>query len=141
MKKSHVLVGIQFLLIAVIIWYCGVRGELWQNVITGMALVLGIWAIAVMKFHVSVLPDVRDTQELYIGGPYRYIRHPMYTAVLLATGVWVFNRLDVIAITLWVLLLVDLLIKLRYEEGLLIAKFPEYKEYAQQTKHLIPYMF
>lgn len=141
MKKSHLLVGIQFMLIALIVWYCGVQGELWQNVITGMALVLGIWAITVMKFRVSVLPDVRDTQELHTGGPYRYIRHPMYTAVLLSTSVWLFNRLDSIAIVLWLLLFADLLVKLRYEEGLLLAKFPQYKEYAHNTKRLVPFIF
>lgn len=141
MKKSLLLVAVQFSIIAGIIVYCGVRGEVWQNIITISALLLGLWAIAIMKFKVSILPDASTVKQLYASGPYTYVRHPMYFAVLVSTGAWVFNRPDVISIFLWLTLLVDLLIKIQYEEGLLMKKFPHYSRYAATTKKLIPNIY
>ena len=140
MKKSHVLVGIQFTIIGAIVAYCGVRGGLVQNAITIAALFLGIWAIATLRFSVNVLPDVRESQLLFTEGPYKFIRHPMYTSVLLATAAWVSNRPDVFSVLLWLMLLADLLIKLRYEESLLTARFPDYKAYSKKAKRLIPFI-
>ncbi|HVT37452.1 MAG TPA: hypothetical protein VHE78_00260 [Gemmatimonadaceae bacterium] len=53
-------------------------------------------------------------------GPYRFIRHPMYAAVLLLTGV-VIARVVV-------------------EERVLVAQLPEYRDYARSTKALVPYI-
>ena len=141
MTKSYLLVGIQFSLIAVIVWYCGVVGSPGQNIATFIAGALGIWAIATMRLKVNVLPDVRTSQALYTNGPYAYIRHPMYTAVLFATAAWVTNRFEIIAIVCWLVLLADLLYKLHYEERMLQRKFPSYSTYMQHTKRLIPFVY
>lgn len=41
----------------------------------------------------------------------------------------------------FVVLLVDLLLKLRYEETLLIQRFPEYKEYIKNSYRLFPFIY
>ena len=85
--------------------------------IVGVAL--GVWAVATMHYNVSILPDVRRNQQLYTGGPYAYIRHPMYSALLVAGLALVLHNVSFVPVTLWLLLLAVLLTKLHYEERLL----------------------
>lgn len=138
---SYSLVIAQFCLIAALVIYSGVTGSKGAWILTGSALVLGVWAVATMKFNVSVLPDVRKKQALFTGGPYKFIRHPMYTAVLLLCLAAVYNRVNIITILLWLELLIVLMAKLRYEERQLSAKFKEYKAYMRRTKRLVPFIW
>lgn len=135
---SYSLVLAQFCLIAALVVYGGVTGSTGALILTGAAIVIGLWAVITMKFKVSVLPDVRAKQVLYTGGPYRYIRHPMYSAVLLFCLAAVYNRFNGITVILWAELLIVLMIKLRYEERQLSAKFDNYKHYMQHSKRLLP---
>lgn len=50
-------------------------------------LYLGLWAVLRLRPRSVrvVLPDVPRNAPLVTRGPYRWIRHPMYTAVLLIT--------------------------------------------------------
>ncbi len=138
---SILFVSLQFILIFAIALHAGVRGGAVQNTMTILAIALGVWAITTMRLKVNVFPDVRTSQRLYTGGPYRFIRHPMYTSVLLATLAWVLNSPDTLAWVMWLALLINLLAKLRYEEMLLKQKFPDYKAYALRTKRLLPFLY
>lgn len=135
---SYSLVIAQFCLIAALVMYGGITGSTGGWLLTIAALLLGIWAVATMKFKVSVLPDVRGEQQLITSGPYRFIRHPMYTAVLTLCLAAVYNRLNPVTVLLWVELLIVLMIKLRYEERQLVQKFKPYKQYMHRTKRLLP---
>jgi protein-S-isoprenylcysteine O-methyltransferase Ste14 len=139
--KSFIFVSIQFLLIGLIGLYSGVFGGVFQNVVMSLGVLLGLWAIATMRLRVNIFPDVQDDQQLFTSGPYKYLRHPMYTAVLLVTLAWVMNWVNVLSLTLWLLLLTNLILKLNYEERLLQAKFKSYKSYMQRTKRLIPFVY
>lgn len=74
------------------------------------------------------------------GGPYRYVRHPIYTALFglaLATGL-VLSRWPVISISA-VLYVCGTAIRVRAEERLLRAEFgPEFDEYARRVPAFIP---
>jgi protein-S-isoprenylcysteine O-methyltransferase Ste14 len=106
-----------------------------------IGLGLGIWALAAMQlrnFHIA--PEVR-AQELVARGPYRWLRHPMYTAVLLIAGAWVGGYFSWARLIVWLLLAVVLVIKLQYEETLLQARFQDYASYRQRTKRLLPFVY
>lgn len=139
--KSRLFVYIQFVLIIAIALYSDVWGGYFQNSIMIAGAILGLWAIILMKLRVNIFPEVRSSQELYTNGPYRYIRHPMYMAVLMVTISWVFNRFDLITVSMWILLLIDLILKLRYEEELLKKEFDSYESYMKKTKRLLPYLY
>ncbi len=83
-----------------------------------------------------------DDHELVTSGPYRFVRHPIYTSllcVLLGTGV---------LITTWWLLLPSLLlfiigteIRVRIEDHLLASHFGErFVEYRQRVPAYIPFL-
>ena len=103
---------------------------------------LGVWAVAVMRpAQLRILPEVGARAELRIRGPYAAIRHPMYAAVLLATLALLLQRVTAAGAALWLLLLADLLLKMRREERFLLARFPEYGAYRKRTRRLVPGLF
>lgn len=141
--RSYGLVFIQFAAILAILF----TGPLWA---TGVGLPmfevagigLGFWALLAMRLpNLHILPDVRPNAQLIQRGPYRLIRHPMYSALLVTTGVLVISAFSWLRLGFWLVLLVDLLIKLHYEESLLLVYHPGYSAYQQQTKRLVPFIY
>jgi len=65
----------------------------------------------------------------------------MYTSVLLITLALVVERPLTFRMALWIGLVVTLWVKIRYEEQLLLARFPSYEKYRVRTKSLIPFLF
>ena len=105
-----------------------------------LGIAVGVWALATMTIrNLNVLPDIRAGSRLVRHGPYRYIRHPMYSALLLVTLALILDAYSMERLIIWILLVCDLWVKLRYEEKLLGQHFGEYKDYQKQTKRLIPF--
>ncbi len=102
---------------------------------------LGIWALGTMKLkNLSALPEVKPESVLLTTGPYRWIRHPMYTALLLVTLAVVLDAFSIGRGCVWLVLVIDLFLKLQFEETLLMQAFPEYRTYQRQTYRLIPWL-
>jgi protein-S-isoprenylcysteine O-methyltransferase Ste14 len=140
---SAILVSIQVVLIGVIAF----TGPLWPpgwglRGLLAVGGVVGLWGVQVMGFRkLNVFPEVSGQANLIISGPYRWVRHPMYTSVLLVTLAWMLGSPLPYRIILWVALMITLSVKLRYEERLLMERFPEYEAYRHQTKRLIPFVW
>lgn len=103
---------------------------------------LGLWTLAVNRpgnFHIH--PEPRPDGQLVQAGPYRWVRHPMYVAVLLfAAGcsAWL------VSIGGWVLfavLLGVLVGKASLEEQWLLQRYPNYADYCARTWRLIPWIY
>lgn len=106
-----------------------------------LSLLLPLWAMIIMKFHFNGAPEVLPGMTLKTSGPYRLIRHPMYTSLLILGAVWIINDFSVFRFIIFIVLLIDLLFKMHYEEKLLLGKFPEYAEYKKHTKRIIPFIY
>lgn len=107
-----------------------------------VGVALGAWAMLSMGFGNFGASPVPLAEARFVArGPYGYIRHPMYTGLLLATLALVLAAPSPLRIAIWLVLLTDLLLKLHYEEGLLEAKFPQYGEYQRRTKKLVPFIY
>lgn len=102
---------------------------------------LGVWALQTMGIRqVHVFPEVPQGGRLVVQGPYRWVRHPMYTSVLLVTLAWLLTNPTLVRISVWVILIGVLWVKLEYEERLLVKRFPSYPSYQRQTSRLIPFL-
>lgn len=139
--KGKLLVLAQFILIFLIIYY----GQLNINGVVSLTLLfigllIGFLAIINMRFSVNVFPEVRKSQQLVTSGIYKYIRHPMYSAVLLTTASFVVGKFSWLVALLWLILLAVLVVKLSYEEEILVKNFQQYSKYKHATKRLIPFI-
>ncbi|MEZ4745040.1 MAG: isoprenylcysteine carboxylmethyltransferase family protein [Calditrichia bacterium] len=139
---SFSLVILQFLFVGIIAFSGPViPSKLMWALLFWSGIGLGIWAILTMKIgNFNIIPDVKNNGKMVISGPYRHVRHPMYSALLLSTLAEIGNAFSPLRLTMWMLLFIILLFKLHYEERLLFAHFPEYPAYAARTKRLFPFL-
>jgi len=111
-------------------------------ILSTFAVVLVAWSLWVMRISkIRILPMPHLEAQLITSGPYRFLRHPMYTAVLIFTAGISITNFQWINLLFWVLLLLVLLIKLHWEERMLIKRFPQYQYYQQHSYKLIPFIY
>jgi protein-S-isoprenylcysteine O-methyltransferase Ste14 len=113
----------------------------------GLAIVLlgicfSIWARLELGGNWSGSVTIKEGHTLIRRGPYTIVRHPIYTGLLLALlGVAVIVGelggllgVAVMFLSFWV--------KSRVEERFMLEQFGEgYRQYQQQVKGLVPYVF
>lgn len=139
-----VLVGLQFALLAGLAVKAAAglaAGRLPAEALVAAvaAVALGLWALSANRpgnFNIRPLP--RHGGQLVQHGPYRWIRHPMYSALLLA-GVAA-ARLSGEGLA-WLLLLAlagVLAVKAEVEERALVAHYADYAAYQKRTRRFVP---
>lgn len=109
-------------------------------VLQAVAIFLMVWARITFKsrsFHLSATPTEGG---LVTTGPYTYIRHPIYAAVLLFVWAGAVGNLSVENALLGCLVFAGAFTRLLCEESLVRERYPEYQQYAEKTKRLIPYV-
>ncbi len=103
---------------------------------------LAVVAIFTMKpGNFNITPRIKQNGILITSGPYRLIRHPMYLAQIIAVLPLVVDYFSWYRLAAILLLTVDLLVKIVYEEKRLQNYFPDYANYARKTKKLIPGLY
>jgi protein-S-isoprenylcysteine O-methyltransferase Ste14 len=90
------------------------------------------------SFHVAANPTEGG---LVTTGPYRLIRHPIYTAVCLFTLPGVIAHWSMAAGLLGMAVMASALLRIFLEERMLVVRYPEYREYAANTARMIPSLF
>lgn len=84
---------------------------------------------------------IKQDHQLIQHGPYRYVRHPIYTGVffgLLGAALIQSEIKDLIGV---ILLFVAFNIKIAIEEKFLLDVFPQYGEYKKKTRKIIPFVY
>lgn len=94
-----------------------------------------------MKFNFNIAPDFKPGAIFVNKGPYKFIRHPIYTTVLLSILCLVINYFSVLRLSIFIFLSITLIMKITFEEKILSDKFDSYREYKIKTKKLIPYIY
>jgi protein-S-isoprenylcysteine O-methyltransferase Ste14 len=114
--------------------------DLAADIVTALGVATALWARIVLGGNWSSSAEIKEGQELVERGPYRYVRHPIYSGLLLmVVGLAVWYG-PIVVLPLVVLFLV-LWIRSRQEESLLTSYFPQaYPEYKRRTKALIPFV-
>lgn len=141
--RSLLLVGAQLILLAGLL----ATGPWWPANPSARGLVaagvaLGLWALITMRWrHLRATPEPAAGARLLTEGPYRWMRHPMYSATLLVVAGWLMGNARWSRGLMALGLLVVLVVKLRYEERLLVQHFPDYPAYAARTRRLVPWLW
>lgn len=111
----------------------------------GLFIVLGVTlavvSVIVLGRNLSPLPHPKTGASLVKSGPYRLVRHPIYTGLILAAVGWALftNTLLTFGYALALVALFD--VKSRREERQLQKQFSEYAAYQGRTKRLIPFIY
>jgi protein-S-isoprenylcysteine O-methyltransferase Ste14 len=118
-------------------------GALWVRVL-GLAVlvastVLTLWARFSLGTSWSVAPKVQGDHQLRTRGPYAVTRHPIYTGVLgMLLGATLLSGIGQ-WIVLFPVALIVFEVKIRMEERLMVATFPdEYPRYRRRVPQLVP---
>ena len=104
-----------------------------------MLMVTSILAMKIQNLRVSPVPG--EKHELCTQGPYRWIRHPMYTAGLLFCGAFTIGVNTLGTTGLWALLIIVLYAKAKLEEKLWLGHSVSYAPYMEGTKRFVPFLF
>jgi protein-S-isoprenylcysteine O-methyltransferase Ste14 len=113
----------------------------WIGLILGIAsLPLILWVQIALGSNFATTLLVRQEHTLVTQGPYRWVRHPMYTvlfihivALLLLSSNWYIGGVPLLAFTLIVA------IRLKNEERAMAEKFgPAYQDYIRRTGRFLP---
>ena len=141
---SYILVFLQFFIIFLMTLPLGNPSDslIVASIASGIGVLVGVSALNANKLgNFNIRPVLKEDCRLITDGVYRYIRHPMYTSVLLMLLGVVLLYPTKYEIVLFVALFVTLLSKLLYEEHLWKCESEAYKEYTKKTKRLIPFIF
>jgi protein-S-isoprenylcysteine O-methyltransferase Ste14 len=105
------------------------------------AAVLMMWARVTFgrrSFHATADATAGG---LVTSGPYRYIRNPIYTAVVFFSFAGAGAHLSWPSVVFALVVLAGALARVLAEERFLRARYPEYAEYAARTKRMVPHVF
>ncbi len=107
-----------------------------------LATFVGIGALAANRpGNFNIRPELKPGARLVTDGIYRWLRHPMYLAVLLAMAAALAADPRLWRIGAWMALLAVLLVKAHREERMLRAHFAEYDAYMRRSHRLLPYLY
>lgn len=111
-------------------------------VLAGLAVLLGVWTLAYNRLgNFNIHPAPKAAGHLVTGGPYRLMRHPMYSTVLLGAGALAWLAQPVAGALAWCALFLVLLIKAQMEERWLCEHHADYAAYCKQIKRFVPWLF
>ena len=104
-------------------------------------LVVTLWARWTLAGNWSSVVEFKQGHELVKSGPYRFVRHPIYTGLLI---MFLGTAMDIGPLRCWLAVPVvaaGFWIKLRQEESILLNHFPqEYPAYSKNVKALVPFV-
>ncbi len=140
---SILLTSVQFFCLGIILYFNQwVSPKPLLAMIQVSGLLLGAWAILVMsRSKLNVTPVPRKGSVLISNGPYRLIRHPMYTSLFLIFYPILYTSHSTTNLALFAVFTVNMILKLNYEEKLLHQRFEGYRELAGKTWRLIPWVY
>jgi protein-S-isoprenylcysteine O-methyltransferase Ste14 len=142
-KRSVVLVGLQFVLMAAIA--VPVDAPVWNLAATLLVVAgaaLGLWTLTANRIgNFNIRPEPKATGILVTGGPYRFIRHPMYLAVLVVMLGFCVGYATPWRWAAFAALIGVLGAKSAIEEHAMAARHPGYSAYARRTKRILPFVW
>ncbi len=136
---------VQAVLLALLFFFKGGIGpQIDRFLLLGRALeLLGVLGVlicaATLRRSLTAMPIPKEDGKLSTTGLYRYVRHPMYTSVLLlALGIALHSG-SAIKYLLVAFLYLLLYLKSVFEEKYLRLKYSEYAEYSARIPRFVPF--
>jgi protein-S-isoprenylcysteine O-methyltransferase Ste14 len=106
-----------------------------------VGLAFALWARLTLGRNWSGVVTLKEGHELVERGPYRFVRHPIYTGILMMFFATALAQGHMSGFAATLLMFASFWIKLRDEERLMLRQFPErYAAYQRRAKRIIPFL-
>ncbi|NND62436.1 MAG: isoprenylcysteine carboxylmethyltransferase family protein [Flavobacteriaceae bacterium] len=145
MKKDFFYVLLQFTLFALYIinWNLGDLHLLgWIKTVfitlTGFGLLVILFGIINLNENLSPFPTPKRNATLISHGIYKYVRHPIYSGLIISMFSYALVSESIFRIISATLLLLVFYFKSDYEEKKLVERFDEYDDYKKVTGRFFP---
>ncbi len=105
-----------------------------------LAFGLMIWARITFGFKSFHASANAYKEKLVTNGPYKWLRHPIYAAVIYFFLACIISYPNIETIIAVALIVVSTIVRMLLEEKSLLENFAEYDSYSIRTKRLIPFV-
>jgi protein-S-isoprenylcysteine O-methyltransferase Ste14 len=120
----------------------GSTGSPGRELVADILLVTGtawsVWSLRSLGRNLSVIAQAREVAQ---HGPYRWVRHPLYTGEIVSSLGLAIVAGTIAAAGLWITLVALQVYRARREEQVLIGALPAYAAYRARTAALLPGLF
>jgi protein-S-isoprenylcysteine O-methyltransferase Ste14 len=123
-------------------------GFIWHFALFWPGLVLlafgaggALWALLNLGNNLSVFPLPKNDAVFVGDGLYRWVRHPIYSGLLLASLGWAVFWLSWPATLVWVVFVVWMDRKAAAEEAWLVQKYANYADYRRRVRKFVPFVW
>lgn len=147
-SKDYLLVGLQGVILLLYIFDLPVLQLKFPAAVRSFGLVFSILGALVvilamlqLNRNLSPFPTPRSGAKLIQNGLYKYVRHPVYSGIMIACGGFAIFSLSGYRVLLCLLLYVLFVLKVRYEEKQLMRQFNSYSAYRKKTGTFLPKCF
>ena len=89
------------------------------------------------SFHAAANPTEGG---LVTSGPYAYVRHPIYAAVIYFVWAGTFDRVSWLAVACAAVITAGAVTRMLIEERLLTTRYPAYAAYEARVRRTLPYV-
>jgi protein-S-isoprenylcysteine O-methyltransferase Ste14 len=112
------------------------------TIVTAGGLLFTVWARIHLGKYWSAMITLKQGHELIRSGPYRFVRHPIYTGYILAALGSAITYSSGDALAGFVVIGATCLLKIRREEKILTSEFgDQYLQFKTEVAMLVPFVF
>lgn len=106
-----------------------------------MGAMLIIAGLVSLGSNLTAVPRPKETGQMVASGPYRLVRHPIYSGIIMGAFGWGLLQNGILTLAYAIILFFFFDVKSRREEQWLCEKYAGYPAYQQQVKKLIPFIY
>lgn len=121
--------------------YAGIASAVGLVLIVAGGALAATGLLGLGRNNLTALPYPRPESTLVVTGPYRIVRNPIYSGLIIGALGYALRVNGGLTLGYALLLFVFFDVKSRREELWLVEKFPEYTAYQQRVKKLIPWVY
>ena len=153
-QRGEWYVAIQFLLFVLIFFVPLLAPNLvewpnpWATIGVGLGVVLGLIGaltalagVLSLGQNLTAVPYPKEDASLVESGIFRFVRHPIYSGIILSSLGWGLLSNSLLTLLLALVLFIFFDVKSRREEQWLSEKYADYTTYQTRVRKLIPLIY